>query len=118
MRIFWKNTVKIVSASTSFASGGWGLGPQTPPTVTLTYYYNFVEFVSSTQCDSLPSKKDKMTPVHVLLLHLFALLHLFFTSNSTDFMTGGARIFFAPGHRIPYSYATAYTLFCLYACSL
>jgi len=38
MRIFWKNTVKIATAS-SIASGNWGLGPQTSaslfsPTIT------------------------------------------------------------------------------------
>jgi len=42
-----------------------------------------------------------MTPVYVLLLHLFALLLLFFTSNSADFVTGGTRIFLAPGRRVP-----------------
>jgi len=34
-----------------------------------------------------------------------ALLQLFFTSNFVVFVEGGARIFFAPGRRVP-SYAT------------
>jgi len=46
MRIFWKKTVKIASASV-FAY-------QTPHVVTPAYCYNFAEFVFSTKCDLLP----------------------------------------------------------------
>jgi len=40
-----------------------------------------------------------------------AFLHLFFNSNSVSFVEGGARIFFAPERRVPYSYATAHQSF-------
>jgi len=77
---FWENTVKIASSITS---------PPDSHVVTLTYYYNFIEFVPSIKCVSLNSKKDKMTFV-CYIVTFSALLHLFFTSNSADFMTGGA----------------------------
>jgi len=43
-----------------------------------------------------------MNPEHVLLYTSFEYLHLFFTSNSVEFMTGGARIFLAPRRRVSY----------------
>jgi len=50
-----------------FTFGGWGLRS----VVTLTYYNNFVEFVSNVKCVSLPSNtQNKITPVHVLRLLL------------------------------------------------
>jgi len=52
MRVIWKNTVKIASSVAP---------PPDPHVITLTYYYNFIEFVSSVKCISLISKKDKMT---------------------------------------------------------
>jgi len=59
--------------------------------------------VFSVKCASLFSKKDKMTTVHVLRL---LLLHLFFASNSADFMTARrAKKFLSQGAGYP-SYAT------------
>jgi len=52
MHVFRKNTVKIASSVAP---------PPDPHVVTLTYYYNFIEFVFSVKCVSLTSKRDKMT---------------------------------------------------------
>jgi len=47
---FLEKTVKVYlsvegsAPEPPFASGGWGLRPQTPRVVTLAYYYNFVKF--------------------------------------------------------------------------
>jgi len=71
MRVFLKNTVKIASSVAP---------PPDPHVVTLTYYYNFIEFVSSVKCISLISKKDKMTRACSGVI-FSALLHLFFTST-------------------------------------
>jgi len=90
MRVFWKNTAKIASSV---------VPPPNPHVVTLTYYYNFIEFVSSVKCVSLTSKKDKMTRA-CSAVTFSAHLHLLFTSNSADFI-GGAIIFLAPGRRLP-----------------
>jgi len=78
---FWKNTVKIASSVTVAP-------PPDPHVVTLTYYYNFIKFISSVKCVILTSKKDKMTRA-CSAVSFSKLLHLFFTSNSADFMTGG-----------------------------
>jgi len=57
-------------------------------------------------------KQKKITPINVLLLLLSHLLHLFFTLNFIVVLVDeGARIFLAPGRRVPYiaiplSYAT------------
>jgi len=73
---FLENTVKIVSASGAPSPNlrlppATGAPPQAARVVTLSYYYNFIEFVSSIQCVSLSSKKDKMTPVHVFCFYIF-----------------------------------------------
>jgi len=85
MCVFWKNTVKIASSVAP---------PPDPNVVTLTYYYKFIEFVFSVKCVSLTSRKDKMTHAYSAVT-FSALLHLCFTSNSADFMTGrGAQKYF------------------------
>jgi len=66
--------------------------------VTPIYYYDFVEFVSSVKCVSLPEKNDSSA---CSAFSSYALLLLFFTSNSADFMTGRERIFLAPGRKVP-----------------
>jgi len=79
--------------------------PPDPHVVTLTYYYNFIEFVSCVKCVSLTSKKDRVTRT-CSAVTFSALLHLFFISNSADFMTG-AQVYFLPqGSGYP-SYAIA-----------
>jgi len=71
MRIFFKKAVKIASAS-----GVPPKNPRLPPVagefpvprvVTPVYYYNLVEFVSNVKYVPVPSKKNKTTPVNVLL---------------------------------------------------
>jgi len=57
--------------------------PPDPHVITLAYYCQSVEFISSAKCGLLPSKKNKITTVNVLLLLLLQLLHLFFISNSS-----------------------------------
>jgi len=64
MRIFWKKLQNSLQCR--------GLRPQTSH-ITPIYYYYFVEFVSSVKCVLLPSKKNKIAAVNVLL---FLLSHL------------------------------------------
>jgi len=97
MRIFWKNTVKITSAS--------GAPSPDPRVVTVAYYYNLVEFVSSVKCVSLFSEKDKMTTVHVLLL-LLPHFCTYFSLQTLQILRRGAQKYFLPqGAGYP-SYAT------------
>jgi len=85
MRIFLKNTIKIAST--------WGVEAPPPDlrVVTPTNYYYFDVFNS--KCVSLPSKDNKITPVHhtCSAFTCSALLHLFFSSNSAVFMTRGRK---------------------------
>jgi len=56
-----------------------------------------------------PSKKNKITPVNVLLCFYSALLRCdYFSLQTLQFLLmGGTRIFLVPGRRVPYSYTTA-----------
>jgi len=94
MRVFWKNTAKFASSVTL---------PPDPHVVTLTYYYNFIEFVSSVKCVSLTSQKDKMTFVHVLPL-LFPHFCTYFSLQTHD-GRGGKNISLPQGAGYP-SYTT------------
>jgi len=92
MSVFWKNIVKIASASGD------------PPPVPFSRY-NFIEFVSSVKCVSLTAKTDKMICA-CSAVTFSALLYLFFTSNSADCMTGGRKNILLQGAGYP-TYATA-----------
>jgi len=78
MRIFEKKkTVKIASATGAPPpnprlppSGLLPAGPR-PRVITLVYYYYFVQFVSSAKYVLLPSKKNKIAAINVLLLPNF-----------------------------------------------
>jgi len=85
-----------------FFSASWaGVPPPDPRIVTSAYYYNFVEFVSSTKCILLRLKKETNNYSKYSAFAFFALLHLFFNSNSVSFIEGGARIFLALGRKVP-----------------
>jgi len=106
MRIFWKKTVKIVSASGAPPPNPVYLRrleapPSDPRVVTSAYYYNFIEFLSSAKCVLFRSKKNKYNYSKYSAFASFALLHLFFNSNSVSFVGGGRKNIFAPGRRVP-----------------
>jgi len=95
MRIFWKE-LKIASASGALSSIPRLLPAAAlpdPRDFTPTYYYNFVEFVSSIKCVSLPStlKKEHITSVNVLLLLHPHFCTYFFTLNSVVFVDVGRK---------------------------
>jgi len=87
-----KKTVKIVSVS--------GAPPPDPRFVTPAYYYNFVEFVSNAKCIIIPLKKETSNYSKCSAFASSALLPIFH-SNSLSFVERGARIFLAPGRRVP-----------------
>jgi len=107
MCIFFENCKNHLSIGgsapePSFASGGWGLRPQTPallllPTITtLSSLFLVLNAFYSAQ-------KKQVTTANVLSAFASsALLHLFFNSNSVTFVEeeGGAKIFLAPGRRV------------------
>jgi len=96
-----------IASDPSFASGGWGIRPQTPALLLPTYYYNFVEFISSAKCLS-SYKKNKLTTVKCSVFVSFALLNLFFTSKSVVFVDKRMQEYFLPrGTGYP-SYATTF----------
>jgi len=81
---FLEKSVKFATASEApppeppFASSDWCLGPR-PQRFSSAYYYSFVEIISSAKCVLLPSKKDKITTINVLLLlhpHFYTLFLL------------------------------------------
>jgi len=64
MRIFWKNTVKITSASGDSPPNpcvprAAGSSAPDPRVVTFTYYYKCVEFISSVKCVLLTLKNEQ-----------------------------------------------------------
>jgi len=77
MRIFWEKTVKFVWAP-----------PPDFHVVTSTYYYNFVEFISSAKCILFHSKKEASNCCKCSAFASSTLLHLFFTSNSVSLVEG------------------------------
>jgi len=92
MHIFWNKNAKITSASGwNPPVCLWGLGALLPDShvITPAYYCKSAEFISSTKWILLPSRKNKITAVNVLLLLLLSLSHLFFISNSVVFVDGG-----------------------------
>jgi len=83
-----------------FASGGWEPRPQTsalllPHTITtlLSLFLMLNAFYSA--------EKETSNYYKCSAFASSALLHLFFNSNSVSFVEGGARIFLAPGSRVP-----------------
>jgi len=71
MRIVWKKLQKSLSV------GGSAPKPRWPPlraplpdprVITPTYYYRYVEFISSAKCILLPLKKGQNYTVNILLL--------------------------------------------------
>jgi len=95
---FWKNAVHIASTLGASSPNHRLPDPASllPPVITAlsisfigltATHYPLKNQNNSNKCSAFTS---------------FALLHLFFTSNSTVFMTGGgARIFLAPGRGLP-----------------
>jgi len=77
-------SVEGSASESSFASVDWRLRSRI---VTPTYYYNFVEFVSTSVLNAFhyPKKVSAVNGLFLLLLHI---LHLFFTSNSVVFVDG------------------------------
>jgi len=103
---FWekncKNLLSIGGSAheTPLASGGCRLSPKTPALFLLLAITTLSGLFLTFNAFLLPSNKQIST-VNVLLLLLSYFLHLFFTLNSIGFVDGGARIFLAPGHRVP-----------------
>jgi len=79
---------------------------QTPRVVSLSNYYNFVDFVSSIKWVSLPSKKKQHNSSKCSAFASCTLLHLFFTSNSASFCWRGVQEYFFPQGAGYHSYAT------------
>jgi len=72
--------------------------PPDPHVITPAYNCNSVGFINSAKCVLLPSKKNK---VNILLLLLLKLSHLFFISNSVVFVDWGRKNISCPGRRVP-----------------
>jgi len=75
MCIFWKKCKSRLNVRGSAPRTPVGLRRLWVPlpdsgVVTPAYYYNIVEFVSSTKCGLLPEEKTKITTESVLLLPL------------------------------------------------
>jgi len=65
--------------------------------VTPAYYCNFIKLVSSAKCVLFPLKKEQNNyTVNEFCFAFFALLYLFFTSNSVVFVAEGAKECFLP----------------------
>jgi len=83
---FYEKSVKI--ASTLGAPPPNPRLPPRPQVVTPAYCYNFVEYFSSAKCGLLSLEKEKNNYSKCSAFAFFALLHLFFTSNSVVFVDG------------------------------
>jgi len=93
MRVLEKS-VKIASSVTP---------PPDSHVVTLTYYYNFIEFVPSIKCILLTSKKDKMTRTCSTVTFSASIFHF----KLCRLYVGGAQEYYLPqGAGYP-SYASA-----------
>jgi len=90
---FLEKTAKLFSAS--------GAPPPDLRIVTSSYYYSFIKFISRGKCILLPLKKNKITTVNVLFLFLLHFFTYFLLQTLYFLLTGGARIFLAPGRRVP-----------------
>jgi len=77
--------------------------PPDPCVLAPTYYYSFVEFVFNVKCIFIPLKNEPNYYRICSNLASSVLLHLFFILNSEVFVDGGggAKMFLAPGRRVP-----------------
>jgi len=103
MRIFWKNGKNRLRIRTPVLL--WRLGLRLR---TLRYYsrltqcyYNFVEFISGAKMRFITIKKNKITTVNVLILLLPHFCTYFSLQTLKFLLTGGVKIFLAPGRRVP-----------------
>jgi len=78
--------------------------PLDPRVVTLTYYYNFVEFVSSDKCVLLPSKKNKIAREMFCLCFFCTFAPKF---HLVVFVDWGRKNILVPGRRVTQLFATA-----------
>jgi len=69
-----------------------GVGPPDPRVVTSSYYYKFVESVSSDKC-IFSAQKEPSNYSKCCAFTSFTLLHLYFNSNSVSFVEGGRKTF-------------------------
>jgi len=107
MRILGEITVKFFSASglrpsnPCLPSTAGGSAPRPPRCYSRLLLQTLYSSILTHHAFYCSLKEEIITIVNVLLLLLSHFLHLFFTLNSVVCVEGGARIFLAPGRRVP-----------------